>query len=248
MIKMWRAQLVGDEKSLENLRKNYEKHIILEDDKYFLKCPQFDTLDKNKVISLFPSIKERFQHRLSLLNLYLDESCDAHLEGIIENTHEKIKIVLLTSTISGKSSLTANLTVIDRNGVKRKSKAIDPQVVPKDLEKSLKVVNKNQTIQKALYFNRDPNWYNLIKVWELIQDDIGSESEIVKKGWANRNEIDLFRCTAHNPEGAGLNARHAVSKIRGDCKKILSTLKPMELSVAASLIERLLKEWIDFYC
>ena len=72
---------------------------------------------------------------------------------------------------------------------------------------------------------------------------------MIKNNWAKENEINLFRCTAHNRKGAGLEARHAVEDgINSHCEKILSSTNPMPLGVAQKLIKRILNNWINTKC
>lgn len=78
---------------------------------------------------------------------------------------------------------------------------------------------------------------------------MGGKEAIVSNGWATDKEIDLFRCTAHNVDGAGEDARHGVKeKINPTCKRILSLQDPMALSYAKFLTRRILNNWIKFNC
>jgi hypothetical protein len=244
---LWRAELEGDPETLEILRKNFKSYIIFDNEKYFLKCFQLETVDQTELHALIPFIEEKFQQMLLILYLY-HKPLDAHLTGIFENMYNGRRLHTMSTTISGNSSMRANMVVLINGEIVERT-GPDPQVVQQDLEKSLKCIMHNQNIGRALNFNKNPTWVNLYKVYELIRHDMGGKSEIVNKRWATANEIDLFTCTAHNVQGAGLDARHAVeSKINDHCRQILSNHDPMKLSNAKSLIGGLLKDWIEYKC
>jgi hypothetical protein len=236
---MWRAQIEGDPESLEILRKNFENHIIVEDNTYFLQCPQFGPGNED----LLQCAKYILNNMINLLNLNLNKQWKVSVQGTFQNYENGKKSIIMAPepgiiTLKGlPCSVTVNGTVSD------------PDVVNDNLEKFLRCIHPHENIQEALDFYKTPDWVNLFKVWELIEDDMGGKSEIVNKGWASSDEINLFRCTAHNREGAGLNARHAVaSRMNSHCSQVLSSQDPMELSVGKSLIGRLLKQWIRFHC
>lgn len=145
----------------------------------------------------------------------------------------------------------------------------DPVRINMDYEELIKCLYKNDHIQEVfLFYYFGTNWFNLFKVWEIISYDMGVNSvgnkfanyrfdqimyegknDIISKGWADKDEIDLFRCTAHNRKGAGVYARHALEeKIDKHCKKILTENDPMPLGVAQKLIKRIINLWIDLKC
>lgn len=240
---MWRAQLEGDPESLEILRKNFKNYIVLEDDNYYLKCPQFETEEEN----LLSFAEEVLENMINILDFNLEEKCIANLQGTFENirNHGKDVIIAIPTARANAKGSSPSITI--------DGKTLDPDIVNKDLEKSLKCIMKNQNIQKALYFNKKPTWPNLYKIYELIRHDMGGKHQgknrIINEGWATANEIDLFTCTANPVQGAGLDARHAVeNEIHSRCQKILSKQDPMKLPNAKSLIRGLLKQWIDYKC
>ncbi|MDG3546608.1 hypothetical protein [Methanobacterium formicicum] len=231
---MWRAQIEGDPESLEILRKNFRNHIIVEDNKYYLQYPQFGP-DKEDLLQYAEDV---FNNMISLLSFDLNKKWNVTLQSSFENIRKDGRdIIAFAEPISIKLNVYATV-----NG-----EVSDLDIVKKDLEKYLECIERNEMLKNALYFYNKQDWVNLNKVLELIVEDMG-ESDIVNRNWVTNNEIDLFRCTAHNIEGAGRDARHAVSKIRPKCERILESQDPMKLPAANKFIKRLLMNWIDFNC
>lgn len=87
-------------------------------------------------------------------------------------------------------------------------------------------------------FAAAPTWVNLANVVELIEHDVGGETEIAKRGWATKSELKLFQHTANNMHAVGVNARHAeVSR--------QPPAKPMPLEDAARLVKLLVERWLQ---
>jgi hypothetical protein len=69
---------------------------------------------------------------------------------------------------------------------------------------------------------------------DAIKEDIGSE--VHKKGWASKNEVDLFKHTANCYAVLGLESRHG--------RDFKQPQKPMELGEAESLIRKITNSWL----
>lgn len=57
-----------------------------------------------------------------------------------------------------------------------------------------------------------PRWVNLSKVYDVIEEDVGGEREIIARGWATGRKLRLFRSTANNKRAIGDKARHGHEK------------------------------------
>jgi len=69
-------------------------------------------------------------------------------------------------------------------------------------------------IARALLHIREPNWWNLFKVYEIIKEEVGGDKEIQKTGWVTKEELSLFWQTAQSWEALGDAARHADKKYK----------------------------------
>jgi hypothetical protein len=86
-------------------------------------------------------------------------------------------------------------------------------------------------------FAREPNWYDLYNVLDVIEEDIGGEKVLEHKGWAPASELKRFTATANNLTALGFEARHA-----RDAWQPPKT--PMTLDEAVDLLRRLLTSWL----
>jgi hypothetical protein len=83
----------------------------------------------------------------------------------------------------------------------------------------------------------EPNWINLYKVYEIVQNDAGKKKI---QQWT-KNKISLFTHTANSQRAIGDDARHGVDD--NDPPK-----EPMPLSEAKALIMTLLEKWLLWKC
>jgi len=81
------------------------------------------------------------------------------------------------------------------------------------------------------------DWVNLYRIYEVIENDVGSISNIVKKGWATRKAIERFKHTANSPGAIGDESRHGKQASK-------PPKAPMTLSEAKSLVETILHNWL----
>ena len=244
---MFRAEIEGDETSLEIIRKNFEDYISVEVGKYYFTCPKFQRVS---MIDIFSFAEEKLNHISCLLNLKHIKLGNVNL-GVIENVKEdgkkEILAVVRGTHTEVKFSSHAHGFTDEELG---ENQVFDLHKVPEDLNYYLKCMDENNLIRDAVkYFNKEFNWVNLFKVYEIIDHDMGGKKGIVNQDWATDAEIDLFKCTAHNVRGAGEDARHAVeSKINDRCRGVLSSHDPIELVTAISLVKKILSNWIEFKC
>lgn len=97
---------------------------------------------------------------------------------------------------------------------------------------------RDEHVARALeLFARDPSWYDLYKVLEVIEEDVGGEKALAGKGWASRIALKRFTATANNLVALGSDARHAISTWK-------PPVSPMTLDDAVVLIGQVLSAWI----
>lgn len=175
---MFRAQLIGDENSLQILYKNFEDYIQFENEKYFMICPQFKKI-ANKDLFLFA--EEKLNHMLFILKLKFNEDFNINL-GSIENIAKdgSKNIYLKVDPIKIKINVSAKLTVRNKNG-----DISDPDKSSEDLKPYLECINNNANIKHVLeYFNMinssNLSFY-LYNIIEVIGRDIGRKEDIPKQ-------------------------------------------------------------------
>lgn len=99
------------------------------------------------------------------------------------------------------------------------------------------IAERDNHVAKALrLFEQELNWLNLYKISEVIFEDQGKE--IIEKGWATLEEVNLFRETANCCRAIGDAARHARDKDRPPAM-------PLALGEAQALIRRVASRWLE---
>jgi hypothetical protein len=106
---------------------------------------------------------------------------------------------LFPAAARGRSRVSGNLTVIGPDGVPKSA------TQKHALESFLEIARKDSAVEKALriYGSREHSWSNLYIIYEIIEADVGGKTQIINRGWAISNGIDLFKRTANSVTAAG---------------------------------------------
>ena len=87
----------------------------------------------------------------------------------------------------------------------------------------------------------DPlDWYDLYKVWEIVEHAVGGLKGVVAQDWANKADINRFTASADHPGISGDAARHARRKGNAPGPGL-----KMPLSQADAMMRRLVGNWIE---
>lgn len=89
-----------------------------------------------------------------------------------------------------------------------------------------------------LYGSLDSSWKNLYMVIEVIEDDLGGESELIDAGMASAADIKQLKHTANSYRALGREARHATLATE-------PPKSPMTLEEAKGVIRELLRAWVQ---
>lgn len=84
----------------------------------------------------------------------------------------------------------------------------------------------------------DLSWADLYRLYEVIQDNVGGERAIIEAGWSSRALLSRFTHSADSVKAAGDQARHGVERTHPPSK-------PLTISEARILLDRLLRAWLD---
>lgn len=229
---MWRAQLEGEPESLEKLRKNFKNYIVLEDDNYYLKCPQFETEEEN----LLSFAEEVLENMINILDFNLEEKCIANLQGTFENirNHGKDVIIAIPTARANAKGSSPSITI--------DGKTLDPDIVNEDLEKSLKCITNNVHIKLALEYyngcNKHNLAFNLYTILEIIGEDLGSKNNIYEELNISRNKFRMLTRTLNY--GLGNKSRHYNHNHPPATFYSEAEVK--------SLVKNILKEWFGKKC
>jgi hypothetical protein len=111
------------------------------------------------------------------------------------------------------------------------------------VDTDLSVALQHQSVEDALRFmGFEKNWFNLAKVFETIEQDVGGEDILIKQFKDQignlKDKTNAFTGSANNAGVSGDDARHAPSRYPKRPKKIMS------LDEAKVFIRALLDLWI----
>jgi hypothetical protein len=96
---------------------------------------------------------------------------------------------------------------------------------------------KNSAVLEALqHYSNQLNWFNLYKVYEVIEHDVGKKT--IDSWTKGRN--DDFTYSANNAHASGLAARHSLKRYAPSSKR-----KALSLEEATEFISNLLVQWLQ---
>ena len=221
---MWLAVLSGDNESLERLYENFSP-IKKEGAIYQIENSKFECLLTHEEVSICAN--DILGTMLGILKLDGSTCRNVKVDHIVKKDKKGLNHTYTT--------LKTTITITSNNAeISDKTKN----------EKLLQYAIENEPMQKAIVnFNdiSDENiCFNLYKIYELIQQDLGQNSYnvLLKKINISKNQIKKFRKTVNNSELTGKKARHAKTKNNLD--------NGISLDECNSLIEKLLKGYNEF--
>jgi hypothetical protein len=219
----WLARLEGDEQTLELLKEylaGTDYNIIKDKSSYYLKVAD---LPENTAPAILQDMASRLVELLNgAAKLYL-----GYFSGV---TFYTVVRVCEDGTKEGFGFLTLP---------KRSTRLTLPPIPDGTLETWICLGAKNESSARALtlYGTLDHNWKNLYMVFEVIEEDVGSEHVLIKSNWIPKERLKTFKRTANSFRAIGSEARHGKSKFAPPASS-------MSLGDAQELIKVLLKKWL----
>jgi hypothetical protein len=223
-------QLVGDQLDIEILQsqlRTIDWKIIKETDGYYL-TSEFLCLSENvsEIVSKGKQIIDLLNGALSLHHRNHKRINTDSIVQIDEKGNRSVSVII-DKIIEVR--LRVNPVVI-RNGV------IIEEENPSQIEDWIAIAQKHESVRDVLHFFAEITWWNLYKIYEIINDDIGGKNRIYKLG--SKSKIRLFTQAAQSRELLGDHARHASKK------KYPAPKTSMTIEEAYNLIKSLFENWI----
>lgn len=131
----------------------------------------------------------------------------------------------------------AALVVIDSNG----NPVPNQPPAPKG-PRYAKLANQDLDVADALRVLGQPDpldWYDIYKVWEIVEHAAGGARQVEKRGWAKKADTDRLTASANHPGISGDKARHARMKGTPGADR------SMTMQEADGLVRRLVANWIE---
>lgn len=112
------------------------------------------------------------------------------------------------------------------------------QPQPTNYQRWLDVAEREPAVRDALHFFKQPTWWNLYKAYEVIRQDVGGDHALKETCFVPGADLGRFTGTAQSRTHLGDDARHGVDPDP-------PIPNPMTLHEAQTVIERLIRAWID---
>ena len=183
-------------------------------DAYILSSPDFRKLeDAEKVVE---RACELITSILGMSHLYGIDCMNIDIESVYKQYSDG----------SGESTQLFNGKVRIINRSADQFSISDVELSDKSVSSALRILSKG-----------DLNWINIYKLWEIVIDDVGSNSPY-DRGWVSKKEIRNLKHTANSMSAVGDFARHG--PMPNDPPAI-----PMAIEDARTIIKSIIKEWMN---
>ena len=229
----WRVKLKGDEFDLTQLADSMaesEPAITRQNDDFVLTSKALNAMED--VGAAWKMADELCVHLSGVATLVLSsrKQITASSLALVAPDGTQTAHVRASSTVRLRSIATITLTVGDSDPVSiRQADEVAGFLGLAAYENVAKVFR--------LLARHPTSWSDLYKIYELIKEDLGSDSDLIATGWTTKARLDLFRRTANHPDAAGDDARHGTSNAA-------TPSEPMTLSEGSSYIRSILHPWL----
>ena len=220
-------QLIGEKLDIEDLKTGLLSRvwtIAFEKEGYYLSSKILDGLFNNREIVL------KACEFIDIMN---------GAANILYSNHKNVEVGNLT--IVGPNG--SNHVLIAETGHFKLRSRVREHLSVKNNDTSQPIIetwlnksNVNSNVKDALHFFSEVTWWNLYKIYEIINEDIGGQRRLYKL--IDKDQIKLFTQAAQSRELLGDNARHA-------SKKYAPPKVKLTLEQACHIIVVLFKKWVD---
>ncbi len=232
----WYVEITGDGFDLEELSKSLNSPdlcITQKGEIFILKSTDFNILkDANEV-------RTRASEILSLINgatrLVIGKQKPLAMGSVVEVGDDGKRKLFDWVEVAAYGRYSVSTTIVKANGTvqEQEIRQADP------IQDWIAIARHDTNVATVLrLFNKNLDWVNLYRIYEVIESDIGGINNIIKEEWTTKKTIERFTRTANSPDAIGDQARH------GNGGRITPPKDPMTLPEAKSLIETLFHQWL----
>jgi len=233
----WEVDVIGVSTDLRLLHKAFDSDefsLSEEDGKFVLRSPAFDNMAdaadvRARAKSLITSLSGASRALLGA-----QKSLDVGGVTLVRADGTKNHFVLVEPAVLRLRCIPPSIRITKPDGSVEEHHPADP------VRDWLEIALKDPLVAKALRL-RDKgglDWVQLYRLYDVIEGDM-PQSTLVQNGWASKKDIRRFKHTANSPGVIGDEARHGKEGHQPPAN-------PMSLSEARSLVDHILKQWLDF--
>lgn len=217
------VELIGNRLDLDDIKKRLKSsvwEILIEEDKYYLTSENLDVLEDNRdTLSVAKQFVEILNGVSNVIHLDHRNINVGDLKRV--SADGKRHFVMITETLKLRDRL--SITII-RDGVDV-TESMDSSI---PLSKWLEKAEENENVMSVVHFFNEITWYNLYKIYEVINRDVGGQKELYRM--IDKDRISSFTNNAQY-------VRHA--KRLGE-----KPTKSMNIYEAHLLIKELAEKWM----
>lgn len=232
----WEVQITGDDSDLRllsNALAGGEVEIAESPSGYVLRANEFESLDSAD------SVRERAVEIAASLSGSIRLLAGGHRSITVGAVHRvrpdgKRDITLVVEPVVARARvMPVGIKVTRRDGT------VEVHQPAEQVSRWLPLAKTSPAVARALRLRGagDLSWVDLYRLFEVMEGDLGPG--IYQIGSVTKNEVELFTRTANSLAAAGDQARHGK-------ERTVPPAKPMPLSRARELVDRLLRSWLDF--
>jgi hypothetical protein len=234
-MKNWLIQLKGHEFDLQEIVEMFNQpylNIIEQDGSFYLKSIELNSLLTDDVV--YKKAVELLEILNGIAKLNNTSFQNVKLDAIVEidENGRRKSYKYASAKIKLRSRVSVTATVVKHNG------KIDSTEKRIDYKPWIDLAKKDVKASQVLKYLLKGDWYSLYKIYEIIREDLGGESNLLQKGWVTRKMLSRFRHTANSEAVLGEHARHTGYKHK-------PPKDPMSKPEALNIINTIVKEWLS---
>jgi hypothetical protein len=230
----WKVRLTGVESGLEDLSDSFtdDPEVFEDDGNYFLWSSRFEDLDEaSDVQGSAERIVRLIRNFGAQDSLWVEELAASHIHEILNDGTELVSVFAEGETVK-MSAGPARATSTSEDGTGETCFPAD-----QTYEWTQLALEDEKVEEVVDLLDRGDDWVNLYRIYELIQDNIEGDQNIVDRSWWSSGEENQFTRTANSRDAIGDDARH------GD-EQTGSPSDPMTHQEAKRLIDTLIDNWL----
>lgn len=233
----WWVLLRGDAPDLALLVESFDGErleVTQREGETYLRSEEFrDAADEADVLSRAAELVREANGAARLLDSNF-RSVQVDRVVLVDESGARRHFLNLEGGIRGVGGVSAELTVTRADGTEREP--LEPEPPPANRWVSLAGSAPNVARALRLLGNPEPSWSELYHVLDIVQEDVGGR--MFDDAWVERADINLFTHTANNARAIGEQARHGHTQWEPPAN-------PMTIDAARSLLQRLVRRWLD---
>lgn len=237
----WRIQISSNDPQLisyllTSLQKSPHQ-VIEEDGQYYLVSSTFDSFESLTTFQEFNKCADRVIDRLnSLLKLEFQVHSSITKTGLVLYVDEGglLHLVTMEETIGITDEIRAYVGDNFFHDVANQQSD--------HLNKWLEEENDPSVDEALRYYAKEVNWFNLYKVYEVIEHD--ARVSHGKLDLLKQDTAENFTYSANNFKASKYDARHFSKKFEKSSSKPTKRI-PMSLNDAKNFVDELVKEWLQ---